>query len=43
VLGIDRSVHRYKKRRADDEDELRLAIAELAGKYGRYGYKRITA
>jgi len=43
VLGIDRSVHRYKKRRLDDEQELRLAIAELAGKYGRYGYRRITA
>ncbi len=29
--------------RADDEDALTFAIVELATRYGRYGYKRITA
>jgi hypothetical protein len=28
--------------RRTDEDELTQAILALAGKYGRYGYRRIT-
>jgi putative transposase len=36
-------VHRYKSIRPDDEKQLRLDIAKLAGQYGRYGYRRITA
>jgi len=36
-------VQRYPKRRPDDEEQLRQAIVELSSKYGRYGYKRITA
>ena len=27
----------------EDEDELTRAILQLASKYGRYGYRRITA
>ena len=43
ALGVSRSVQRYIKRRPDDEDALRKDIERLALKYGRYGYKRITA
>lgn len=43
ALGISRSVIRYKKKSPDDEKELRSSIIRLAQKYGRYGYRRITA
>lgn len=43
ALNINRAVIRYKFRRKDDEEELRNDIIRLAGKYGRYGYRRITA
>jgi putative transposase len=38
-----RSVQRYQVRKPDDEDALRKDITRLSLKYGRYGYKRITA
>ena len=38
LLGI-----RYRSTQRDDEDTLTQAIVELAGQYGRYGYRRITA
>jgi putative transposase len=38
-----RSTQRYKTKLADDEELLTARILELAGKYGRYGYRRITA
>ena len=31
------------RRCSNDEDALTRAIIELAGQYGRYGYRRITA
>lgn len=34
---------RYQYRKDDDEDNLRADIVRLALKYGRYGYRRITA
>ena len=34
---------RYSKRRGHDEADLRADIIRLAFKYGRYGYRRITA
>lgn len=34
---------RYSKRKGHDEDDLRKSIVRLAFKYGRYGYRRITA
>ena len=34
---------RYKTRKPDDEELLKKAIIRLASKYGRYGYRRITA
>ena len=43
ALGVCRSVQRYQKRTADDEDHLREDIIRLAQRYGRYGYRRITA
>ena len=43
ALGVLRSVQRYHKRRPNDEAQLRKDITRLALKYGRYGYKRITA
>lgn len=42
-LSIQRSVQRYIPKRADDEESLRNDIVNLASKYGRYGYRRITA
>ena len=43
ALSVSRSVQRYHPNKADDEDRLRKAITRLALKYGRYGYRRITA
>jgi transposase InsO family protein len=43
VVGQPRSTQRYNKRPADDEDFLTSRIIELASKYGRYGYRRVTA
>ena len=43
ALGIARSTIRYERRSASDEDRLTEQIVKLAGKYGRYGYRRITA
>jgi transposase InsO family protein len=41
-LSIERSVQRYITKKANDEEALRNDIVNLAGKYGRYGYRRIT-
>ena len=43
VLGHPRSSQRYELRVADDEETLTADIIRLAGQYGRYGYRRITA
>ncbi len=43
VVGQPRTTHRYNKRPVDDEDFLTKRIIELASKYGRYGYRRVTA
>lgn len=43
LLKQHRSSQWRKPVRADDEDALTFAIVELATRYGRYGYKRITA
>jgi putative transposase len=42
-LSIPRSVQRYIPKKADDEEALHNDIISLASKYGRYGYRRITA
>jgi putative transposase len=43
ALGQPRSTQRYKSKIKDDEEQLRKRIIELATKYGRYGYRMITA
>lgn len=43
VLGQPRNTHRYARRQADDEELLRERIVALAGRFGRYGYRRVTA
>ena len=43
VLGQARSTQRHRRRIPDDEEALTLAIVRLAERFGRYGYRRITA
>ena len=43
VLGQHRSVQRHQAKPSNDEASLTQAIIYLATKYGRYGYRRITA
>ena len=43
VIGQYRSTQRYEIKRLPNEDALTARIIELACKYGRYGYMRITA
>jgi putative transposase len=43
VLGQPRSTQRYKCQPTEDEEVLTEQITQLASKYGRYGYRRITA
>lgn len=43
ALGQNRSVQRKIPKRLNDEEALTRDIVWLATKYGRYGYKRITA
>ena len=43
VAGQPRSVQRYAPIQRSDEDALTRDIVSLAGQYGRYGYRRITA
>ena len=43
VLDQPRTTQLYQSILADDEELLRAAIVRLAGQYGRYGYRRVTA
>jgi len=43
VLDQPRTTQRYSPIIRDDEDALTAAIIRLAGQYGRYGYRRVTA
>ena len=43
LVGISRSALSYKERPKPDEEALRERIRSLAGKNGRYGYRRIAA
>jgi len=42
VLGLNRSTRSYECVPDEFEEKLILRIVELASKYGRYGYRRIT-
>jgi hypothetical protein len=43
ALGQPRSTQRHARKVRDDEAALTAAIVRLAERYGRYGYRRITA
>ena len=43
VLNQPRCTHRRPRKIADDEPRLVARIIDLAGQYGRYGYRRVTA
>ena len=43
MVGQHRSTQWRKPQKLDDEDALTAAIIALASKYGRYGYRRVTA
>ena len=43
LLGQGRGTQRYEGAARSDEGALRKAVIALATKYGRYGYRRITA
>lgn len=43
ALSLHRSTHRYEPDHRDDESALTEAIIGMASRYGRYGYRRITA
>ena len=43
LVGIHRGTQRYEGIKKDDEVVIRDRIITLASKYGRYGYRRITA
>lgn len=43
MIGQHRSVQRYQIKCRDIDKQLTARIIELASKYGRYGYRRITA
>jgi len=43
AIGQYRTTQRYSPHISTEEDKLTARIIELASKYGRYGYRRITA
>ncbi len=43
VLGQARATQRRSRKPGAEEDRLTKRMIELATKYGRYGYRRITA
>ena len=43
ALGHPRTTQRYQPIQRDDEGPLAAAVVRLAGQYGRYGYRRVTA
>ena len=43
LLAQPRSSQRYAQRQASDEEALAARIVALATRFGRYGYRRVTA
>ncbi len=43
LLGLGRSTHRYRARKAERDGALRARLKELAAKRMRFGYRRLTA
>src|SRR5580693_6294996 len=43
LLGLGRSTHRYRARKAERDAALRVRLKELAAQRMRFGYRRLTA
>jgi putative transposase len=43
LMGLGRSTHRYRARKAERDRELRTRLKELAARRMRFGYRRLTA
>jgi putative transposase len=43
LMGLGRSTHRYRTRKAERDSELRTRLKELAARRMRFGYRRLTA
>lgn len=43
AIGQPRSTQRHERKVTDDEERLTSQVVKLASRYGRYGYRRITA
>jgi len=43
LMGLGRSTHRYRARKAKRDSELRTCLKELAARRMRFGYRRLTA
>ena len=43
LMGLGRSTHRYRARKAERDSELRTRLKELAARRMRFGYRRLTA
>src|SRR5207247_8691853 len=43
LMGLGRSTHRYRLRKAGRDRELRTRLKELAAQRMRFGYRRLTA
>jgi putative transposase len=43
LLGLGRSTHRYRARKAERDVALRMRLKELAAQRMRFGYRRLTA
>jgi putative transposase len=43
LMGLGRSTHRYRGRKAERDRSLRTRLKELAAKRMRFGYRRLTA
>src|SRR5207249_11848700 len=43
LMGLGRTTHRYRARKAERDSELRARLKKLAAKRMRFGYRRLTA
>ena len=43
LMGLGRTMHRYRARKAERDSELRTSLKELAARRMRFGYRRLTA
>ena len=43
LMGLGRTTHRYRARKAERDSELRRRLKELAARRMRFGYRRLTA